>query len=106
VRVGQRVGAVGAAEHAHVGDRVVGLLHLVEVLLQAREAFVHDLPDEPVHAAEVRVHRHGRAAGLGRDAAGGQRLRSLRREQPGADLDQGGAGGGVDFARAHHTSVA
>jgi type III secretion system FlhB-like substrate exporter len=106
VRVGQGVGAVGAAEDGHVGDRVVGLADLGEVVLQAGEALVDDLsrtspfmPPEWVYTAIVELPAS--VAMRRADSVCGPSSASSR-----APISIRGARAvGSTFSRAHPTSV-
>ncbi len=98
------VAPVRAAECRHVRDRVVGLAYAGEVILEPGEPLVHHFTYEPAHSAEMRVDRHGGAAGLGRDPPGGQRLRAFVEQQPRGDVDENRPYGGVGPPRAHDSA--
>ena len=88
VGVAERVVVVGAAELREVGDRIVCLAHLCEVLCEARKALPTDGASQLGHPPEVGVDRHRRGAHRVRDPPQGQPRSPLGRDQLRRRLDQ------------------
>ena len=65
VRVGQRAGPVGVAEREQVGHRVVGGLHLVQMIAEPGERLDEQPSQDAGLTAEQGVYRAGRGACFG-----------------------------------------